>query len=103
MDTLQVEYSHHALDTDIRMIVGELVARKEWYFTLEPVEDAPGSFVAHDDRGRYIGISQGAARRFSSDIAALKVALHYNTDILKIRRSADLSWRKNGKIAHGLM
>lgn len=104
MDTLQVEHFYQGFEADIHTIVRDLKSKKEWFFTIEPVPDEPGSFVAKDDHGRYIGISSGAGpRRFSSDSAALKVALHYNNDMLKIRMSAGLSWRKDGKLNRGLM
>lgn len=105
MDTLHVEDFYQGFEGDIHAIVEELSANQAWFFTLETVDDMPGVYIAHDDTGRYIGMAAGTGkpRYFTSDTAALKVALHYNNDILKIRRSGALSWRKDGKLNRGLM
>lgn len=66
-----------------------------WFFSIEKAPNNPGKFIAVNDRGRTINMTNGEPILFESKEAAQIVSLSYNDDLIKIRQGSLICWQKN--------
>lgn len=98
MDTLRVEDFEFDATVTVKAKVAHWKKKKLWFYTVKPSEAAEGMFVAHDDKGRHIALTNGSPMQFKTEEDALRHALQYNVDAIKIRQASCRVWSKTGAL-----
>lgn len=96
MDTLRVEDFEFDAALTVKAKVAHWKKKKLWFYTVKPSETSKGMYTAHDDKGRHIALTNGSPMQFKTEEDALRHALQYNVDAIKIRQASCRVWLRSG-------